>query len=66
MDAADRAAGVIEKEMESMIADCKGRLQGDNQTGLCVGCDALIPAGRMKVVPGAARCVVCQNDFEGN
>jgi RNA polymerase-binding protein DksA len=36
----------------------------DGSYGICVGCGAEIPEGRLNAVPDAQRCVPCQTKFD--
>jgi len=69
-DEMDRAQEINEQHTHDALAECfrRGirnsmRQPGDQGTE-CVDCGEEIPAGRLKLMPHAARCVSCQTLHE--
>jgi len=40
------------------------RLQAENSYGICICCGKPISAARLRIMPGATRCVGCQKNME--
>lgn len=52
-------------EVLQQIRDALDKLQHEpEEFGLCEECEAAIPAGRLKLMPYAPRCVKCQSALE--
>lgn len=68
MDDADHAALHAERERDEALARQlrQGRLapRPSIMNGLCQDCGRAIPAARRAALPGALRCIGCQDDFE--
>ena len=64
-DELDMAQAHIELETEMRIARILSRNNAGSGSAHCIDCGSTIPAERRKHVPGAVRCVPCQNRNEG-
>lgn len=66
MDQFDRATELEEAHREAALARQREQMpQGESATE-CFDCGATIPDRRRWAVPGAARCVECQEIIEQN
>ncbi|KAF0232512.1 MAG: hypothetical protein FD177_2399 [Desulfovibrionaceae bacterium] len=71
MDAADEAqkheAAFLDAAVRARrIAPTEEQLRDESGAVICVDCDELIPAARLKSVPDAVRCVECQAAWEAS
>lgn len=61
-----RLPGYVELKITRVLPHLRRTLEKINEGtyGLCDDCPETIPAERLTHVPGAIRCVSCQEDFE--
>ena len=72
MDETDLAQGFEQMHRDHALEAVRGR-QDSAETGVgdggaareCLGCGDDIPAGRLRVLPGATHCAECQSELEG-
>lgn len=67
MDMVDRAANEIEHYLSVKLANIQqqhSEVDDKITERYCVDCGELIPQERLKAIPGAIRCVSCQEAFE--
>lgn len=63
MDDADRADLLIETTTQAAVAEVASRAYGTGKsTGICIDCGSHIQLMRLRVIPWAQRCVLCQAD----
>ena len=56
--------GAVQEQIDASLADevnrARSRLPQGESPRLCENCDATIPEGRRKVMPGVRLCIDCQ------
>lgn len=65
-DLGDEAQLLTEMEREAAIAALRARRAagGAGAGGICIDCDEPIPLPRLAAIPGAERCLPCQEAAE--
>ena len=65
-DDADFAQERIDAERENSVLRIQQELQNApiNTTGVCEDCDNPIGEERLRVMPTAQRCIICQGHYE--
>lgn len=68
MDLLDQAAQQQQQHLSVTLAAITARVTNMHTSsvnpGICEDCGCVIPAQRLRVIPGATRCVSCQAAFE--
>lgn len=69
MDVVDQAATHSETYLNFVLAGNASKIKNlesprDDRSPFCIDCGEEIPAQRLKIFPGALRCVKCQEKFE--
>ena len=68
MDLLDQAAQQQQQHLSVTLAAITARVTdmhtGSVNPGICEDCGCVIPTQRLRVIPGATRCVSCQAAFE--
>jgi phage/conjugal plasmid C-4 type zinc finger TraR family protein len=54
----------IDASVEDAVSLARSRLTGGESLTHCEECDAPIPEGRRKAIPGVRLCVGCQSEME--
>lgn len=69
MDDVDKATDLEEARTAAIMAKIANDLKTVNTNIFCEDCDIEIPEGRRKAMPGATRCIKCQEahdkEFKG-
>jgi phage/conjugal plasmid C-4 type zinc finger TraR family protein len=60
VDQAEVAVAAFDREALANSRVAMAASQGNNPGGRCVACDDAIPPARLAIIPGALRCVPCQ------
>lgn len=60
--------GAVQEQIDASVADAVKRARSELEQGAglsdCEDCEAPIPPARRRAVPGARRCVSCQERFD--
>ena len=61
-----RCQGYVTLKLKKILPQLRRAIEKieEGTYGLCDDCDGKIPAKRLNAVPGATRCVACQNSKE--
>ena len=64
-DVIDMAQAHVERETALRIERIRQNATTNSGSHHCIGCGTEIPEDRRRHVPGAVRCIHCQNLWEG-